>query len=88
MAISGSCTAELTGRAANEEIAIDGSGDVRAAKVAARKARVQVNGSGDIDVKVADELDAQVNGSGNVVYRGNPRRVPKRANGSGSIRGG
>jgi len=85
--IHGSGNAYLSGQTESQDLKVTGSGDVDAARLKARDARVRVSGSGDIDVLVTGELDASVSGSGDIVYRGNPAKVHRRVSGSGSIEG-
>ena len=44
-----------------------------------------INGSGDIEVNVEKSLDATVNGSGGIIYFGNPNDLKQKINGSGDI---
>jgi hypothetical protein len=85
--IFGSGDVFLSGQTGSGEIELAGSGDIKASKLRSTSARVQVNGSGDVDLTVTGELDAVVNGSGDIVYRGNPKKVRQRVHGSGSIEG-
>ena len=47
---------------------------------------VRVNGSGNARAHVVDAIDATLNGTGQIVYRGRPRRVSENVNGTGAIR--
>ena len=85
--IFGSGDVFLSGQAGTGEIELSGSGDIEATKLRAGSARVRVNGSGDVELTVTNELDAVVNGSGDVTYRGNPKKVRRIVNGSGSVEG-
>jgi hypothetical protein len=84
----GSGQLSLAGRIDALELDVQGSGDVDAKALAATRARVTVHGSADVDVLVEDSLDAQINGSGDITYRGNPAKVERRINGSGDIEPG
>ena len=44
-----------------------------------------INGSGDAVLHVTERLSAQINGSGDIVYYGNPPDVSRRVNGSGDV---
>jgi hypothetical protein len=46
---------------------------------------VTVTGSGDAVVRAMDEIDANIIGSGNVRYAGNPAQVKRSVVGSGEI---
>ncbi|WP_293369228.1 head GIN domain-containing protein [Nevskia sp.] len=85
LSIHGSGDIEAEGRAAVLGVSIHGSGDAALAKLVARQVRASIHGSGDIDVEARESLDAEVNGSGDIVYGGHPARLSKRVHGSGEI---
>jgi hypothetical protein len=85
VSIHGSGDVRLRGTSDELGIAIHGSGDVVAADLRTRASKVRIFGSGDVQVNVTESLDAQTNGSGDVVYAGNPAKVDAVANGSGDI---
>ncbi|MFN7116575.1 MAG: head GIN domain-containing protein [Saprospiraceae bacterium] len=82
--ISGSGDILLEGEADQLVLTISGSGDFRAFNLPLRSANVTISGSGDVDVRVEDELDVRISGSGDVNYKGNPR-VDARVSGSGRV---
>jgi hypothetical protein len=63
---------------------IGGAGDANLSQLAARTARVVVEGAGDAEVSVSDELDVTVEGAGDVSYRGDPS-VESEISGDGDI---
>jgi hypothetical protein len=81
----GSGDLSLAGRVDALEIDVNGSGDVDAKALSATHARVTINGSSDVDVLAVESLDATINGSGDIRYRGNPGNVKRQVNGSGEI---
>jgi hypothetical protein len=83
--IRGSGDMVLLGAVDEVELAIEGSGDVDAFGLEARSVRARIAGSGDLDVLALEELDAEVRGSGDVRYRGQPASCRTRVLGSGSI---
>jgi hypothetical protein len=85
MAISGSGTANVAGRADDLTVSISGSGSFNAAGLTAKHAKVVVSGSGELTVNASDELDAKVSGSGSIWYIGSPR-LTSNVSGSGSIK--
>ncbi len=85
--ISGSGDMEVQGTAGELEASVSGSGDMRLYGLAARRAVVDVSGSGNIQLSAAEGLEVQVSGSGDVRYRGNPAREVK-ISGSGSVEPG
>lgn len=80
----GSADILLTGTADRLDVDIEGSGDADLADLAAREARVSVQGSGGADVDAADRLDVVVEGSGDVRYHGDPE-LTQRVDGSGDL---
>lgn len=80
---SGSFVAD--GRVDTLDIRIQGSGDADLENLRAREARILINGSGDASAHVTDTIVATVNGTGEIVYRGDPRNVTEDVNGTGSI---
>jgi hypothetical protein len=83
--VTGSGDVTLTGMADLLRGHITGSGELRAGDLAAKNVRITVTGSGDATVHANEELEAQVTGSGDVHYSGNPPKVKKSITGSGSI---
>ena len=67
------------------DIRIQGSGDANLEDLRAREARILINGSGDASAHVTDTIIATVNGTGEIVYRGEPRNVTEDVNGTGRI---
>jgi hypothetical protein len=63
---------------------VDGSGDLEAFDLLTERAFIDVLGSGDSEVWVTDLLDVLIEGSGDVLYRGDPI-VESEINGSGRI---
>ncbi|MFH1050816.1 MAG: head GIN domain-containing protein [bacterium] len=65
---------------------INGSGDIYANGLTCDYARIETNGSGDVRVMVNKELIANINGSSDILYKGNPENVKVKINGSGNVR--
>lgn len=80
---SGDLTAR--GRVDRLEATVNGSGSLELSELEARAANVQINGSGDAEVRASEEIIAVVSGSGDIVYRGDPDHISTSVNGSGSI---
>jgi hypothetical protein len=85
LSLSGSGDAEMEGSCVDLTISIMGSGDLDAGRLKAVNADVEIMGSGNCVVKVANSLSAKLNGSGDLVYYGNPAKVNAVANGSGEV---
>ncbi len=84
--VSGSGDVEAEGSAGELNVHVSGSGDVDASGLVARDAYVRVSGSGKVSVHAEEEFDADVSGSGNITYYGNPEHVSTSVSGSGRIR--
>jgi len=82
----------------NLSLNISGSGDITAngevqtliAKISgsgliSKSATITINGSGDAKIWASDSISAQINGSGDIEYSGNPINVKSKINGSGDI---
>lgn len=82
--INGSGRMDMTGRSGLADLEINGSGDFNAPGLTLDRAGVEINGSGNVRLKVNDRLKIKVRGSGDVVYSG-PARVESRIGGSGSV---
>ena len=70
--ISGSGEILLEGFSNSIDSGVSGSGDLKAFNLETNIAKVKISGSGDAEVTVNDELDAEINGSGSIYYKGNP----------------
>lgn len=84
--ISGSGKIEASGSAKAVKTAISGSGKVLAADLVTSKCDVRISGSGDVEINVTDELDANISGSGSVLYKGDPKKLSSHSAGSGKVR--
>ncbi len=82
--IPGSGDIFLEGQADQLVLSISGSGDFRAFDLPLRSANINISGSGDVNVRVSDELDVRISGSGDVSYKGNPQ-VDASISGSGRV---
>jgi hypothetical protein len=91
--ITGNIDAESTGSgritagggtAISEKLKTDASGRIDFAAVAVKTATAHTIGSGDIKVKVSDNLDVRIDGSGSVYFSGNPY-ISTHISGSGHL---
>jgi hypothetical protein len=85
LAIPGAASITAYGRAGNETIDLDGTGKIDASSVAARDVTANNNGVGAIYVRGSGSLVLNVNGVGEIRYKGNPANVEKHVNGVGRI---
>lgn len=82
---NGSSTVQLAGNAQETHVDINGSGEVQAFDLQTHRAFLEINGSGDIEIFADSLLDVSLNGSGNVVYKGNPGSLRTDVHGSGNV---
>ncbi|MDG1775503.1 MAG: DUF2807 domain-containing protein, partial [Flavobacteriaceae bacterium] len=84
---SGDISTQTTLKAADFNATVSGSGDVNAYGVVAQDATVTVSGSADVTLTVKGTLNAKVSGSGDIQYKGNPKKVASKVSGSGDVTG-
>ena len=84
--LAGSGDITLKGTTNNLEASIAGSGDFHAFDLQANNTDVSIAGSGDAEVVSNESLKARVAGSGDIEYKGNPKKEDSKVSGSGSIR--
>lgn len=82
--ITGSGNVEPIGSVADLEVTISGSGSFQGESLQAVRAIVAISGSGSAVVNATDDLVAQVTGSGNIEYVGDPT-VREEISGSGEV---
>ncbi|UMY64570.1 MULTISPECIES: head GIN domain-containing protein [unclassified Flavobacterium] len=75
----------LSGTADAVSASVNGSGDLDAGSLRAKTVRVTVTGSGDATVYASGSIKADVEGSGDIRYKGNPEQEDTSVHGSGSI---
>jgi hypothetical protein len=88
LTMRGSGDAAVSGTVDDLRVDIRGSGDVRAVDLVAQQATVRSSGSGDVALHAVRSLDASVDGSGDVTYRGTPETVRRAVAGSGELEAG
>jgi Putative auto-transporter adhesin, head GIN domain len=71
--VEGAAGGNLSGRVDDLTIDIKGAGVLSAGDLKAKRAKVSVQGAGQVTVNVSDELDAEVAGAGIVWYIGAPK---------------
>lgn len=82
--ISGSGNIYTSGSTRDQEITINGSGDIDNGRLYSKWTDVLMNGSGDCTIYVEDFLKARINGSGDVYVNG-PATIDQAINGSGDV---
>jgi hypothetical protein len=83
--LGGSGNIKVTGMVENLIATINGSGNLELENLIVEKAFIKINASGDANVNVKRELKAEITGSGDIHYQGNPSRVIPKITGSGSV---
>lgn len=82
--INGAGDANLEGSVQNHKIAIKGSGNVSAGELNTYECKVDIEGSGSCHLIVNNLLKANINGSGDVFYKGSPE-IKTDVKGSGKV---
>ena len=85
VSVEGALGANLSGRVEDLTIDIKGAGMLSAGKLKARRAKVTVQGAGQVTVNASDGLDGEVSGAGIIWYIGSPK-LNSNVNGLGMIR--
>jgi hypothetical protein len=83
--LPGSGNISAVGSAERVTVSLGGSGNILCEDLESKSTIVRLNGSGNITVNASESLDVNVDGSGNVRYRGNPANVDQSVAGSGSV---
>jgi hypothetical protein len=84
--INGSGDVEIKGKSGSYELSINGSGDVKAFDFVCGSVAWKIAGSGDAQVHATENLSIKIAGSGDVSYKGDPKKVNQKIAGSGEIR--
>lgn len=83
--LAGSGDIALSGRANSTKCSIAGSGDIDAYDLSTNDADVRISGSGGVKISVKENLIARISGSGNVYYKGDPKKQDIKVSGSGNV---
>jgi hypothetical protein len=83
--LSGSGVLYASGTATRLDVTLGGSGEAELSQLAAQDARAVVTGSGLIHVTVTGNLDAEISGSGAIMYSGNPQKLTSSITGTGAV---
>ncbi|MGH7113106.1 MAG: head GIN domain-containing protein [Stellaceae bacterium] len=85
VALNGSNTATLAGRATALTGVLSGANHLAAQGLAADSTKLTLNGSGDAVVDARQAITAQINGAGSVTVYGDPQSRSTQVNGAGKI---
>lgn len=83
--LSGAGLVTLSGDAREQEVEMSGAGSLNAYELHTKRTDIELSGVGSAKVYATDELNAEVNGIGNIQFRGNPRNIHREVGGLGSI---
>jgi hypothetical protein len=83
--IAGSGNIKVQGTSKQFEGGVYGSGNIRAANLQSEDSKVEIAGSGNVEVYATNNLDVSIMGSGEVKHRGNAQ-VSASISGSGSVK--
>lgn len=84
--IMGSGNANLSGQTKKFTGDVKGSGSINAFDLKAEEVKIDIAGSGNANIFASVKLDATVNGSGDVSYKGNAPQINSNMHGSGSLK--
>ncbi|PTX43618.1 putative autotransporter adhesin-like protein [Christiangramia gaetbulicola] len=80
----GSGNIRISGETSRFELENHGSGDIMAFGLSTQTSKVDLEGSGDVELTCSDVLEVEIEGSGNVYYRGSPEIISE-IQGSGAV---
>lgn len=83
--INGSGNIVLWGVGESSYFGISGSGTINAFNLLSRDVKVNIDGSGDAQVNVQENLSIDIGGSGGVRYKGSPKSIITNISGSGRV---
>ena len=83
--LAGSGNLNISGTTTKFETELSGSGNINCSDVTSQNAKASLAGSGKIKLNCTKSLDANLIGSGKILYSGNPENINKDASGSGKI---
>lgn len=81
----GSGKLALAGFTQDLSVSITGSADYEGEDLKAENAKISIMASGDATVYASEKLEADITGSGDIYYYGNPTTVTKSVKGSGEV---
>jgi len=76
----------LAGNANELEVNHDSSGESELSSMQAEEAEVNLDGSGTVSVFATNAMNLSLDGSGTIIYKGNPKELKTNKDGSGEIR--
>jgi hypothetical protein len=83
---SGSGNTTLSGTTQTQTATLSGSGKYNVNELSSSNAKIRLSGSGQAIIHVINKLRYAVSGSGNLIYRDNPKDVQGSKSGSGKVK--
>jgi hypothetical protein len=83
--INGSGKLNMNGKSGTVNINTSGSSKIDALSLISENSDIHINGNGNIQVFATNSIGVQINGSGTVTYKGEPKSINQQINGSGRI---
>jgi hypothetical protein len=84
--IDGTGSMTLRGKATEQVVQVQGTGEVHSFDLTASRCTVALSGTGSVEVTATQRLDATISGVGSIVYGGNPPELSQHVSGLGTIR--
>jgi len=81
----GSGLLKLSGRALDFELDVDEAGSVEAYALQAKNVDANIYGAGSCKITVSERLNGNIEGSGKIFYKGNPKKVKADISGTGKM---
>lgn len=83
--VSGSGNMTLKGYASDMDLTVSGSGSLKAYDLELEQAEAKMSGSGNVELNVTDNLEAEIYGNGSLKHKGATKNVVQKVYGGGSI---
>jgi hypothetical protein len=71
--IASSANLTISGKADSQTIIVNSSGSLEAFNLVSKDCKIEVNSSGSANINVIENLDAKVNSSARLNYKGSPK---------------
>jgi hypothetical protein len=81
----GSGLLKLSGRALDFDLDVDEAGSVDAYTLQAKNVDANIYGAGSCKINVSEKLNGNIEGSGKIIYKGNPKKVNADISGTGKM---
>ncbi len=83
--LEGAGDIQASGKVISLEVEINGSGDLDLSDLITVNSQIAISGAGDAELNITGVLDVVIEGSGDVVYSGSPKKILTKINGSGEV---